>query len=327
MNVWTFQPPSWWPALFMVPVMYALGVLWRRRAQRSLVADFGRRERALLGEPSYVWSREVLALAALATLTVALLRPVAPGREAQLAPDVVLCVDVSRSMGAEDERPTRFTAMRRQAHGLLASAIGSRFALVAFAGDAQVVAPVTGDRRAVAWLLDELEPGATGQGGTDLAAAIRAAAQSLARVGSGGEILLLTDGEDFGEEAAQAASVALADGHRVHCVGFGTSGGSRIVIEDLDGEQSFLLDKSGEEVVSRLDVDALGRVAASGGGALLRCDQGDALAVYWRDELLPFSARRRMAAGEEDVVQRFWWPLLGGVLLWMLRMCLPERTR
>ena len=327
MNVWTLQPPSWWPALLMVPAIYALGVWWRRRAQRSLTADFGRREHALLGEPRFIRSREALSIAALAAVTLALLRPVAPGHDAQLAPDVVLCVDVSRSMGAEDASPTRFAAMRRQAREMLASAMGSRFALVAFAGNAQVVAPVTADRRAVAWLLDELEPGAIGRGGTNLAAAIRVAAQALARVGTSGEILLLTDGEDFGEDAAQAASAAFADGHRVHGVGFGSSGGSRVVVEDLDGAQSFLLDRSGDEVVSRLDAAALGRVASSGGGELLRSDEDDAMAVYWREALLPFAARHRMAAGEADVVQRFWWPLLGGVLLWMLKMCLPERTR
>ena len=98
-------------------------------------------------------------------------------------------------------------------------------------------------------------------------------------------------------------------------------------VEDLDGAQSFLLDRSGDEVVSRLDAAALGRVASSGGGELLRSDEDDAMAVYWREALLPFAARHRMAAGEADVVQRFWWPLLGGVLLWMLKMCLPERTR
>ena len=327
MSSWTFQPPAWWPALVVVPVVYAAGVWQRRRAQRSLRQDFGRREHELLGRPVHVAVREMLAVAALGAWCLALLRPVAPGREAQVAPDVVLCVDVSRSMAAEDVAPSRFERMRLQLRRLLERAVGSRFALVAFAGDAQVVAPLTADRAAVAWLLRELAPGAIGRSGTDLAAAIDAASTALLRVGARGEIVLLTDGEDFGEQSVRAAQAARADGHRVHCFGYGSPGGSRIVVTGRQGEQAFLLDDAGAEVVTRLDEAALAAVAAAGAGRLSCVTGEDAVADYWRDELFPYAARRRLAAGDADVVQCFWWPLLGGVLLWMLRMCLPERRR
>ena len=327
MNLWTLQPPGWWPALLAAPLLLWWGLALRRRAEASLWRDFGPRRDELLGRPSYRGARAGLLLLAAAFWGLALLRPVAPGREAQLAPDVVLCVDVSRSMAAGDAEPTRFQAMRAQAHALLDGAAGSRFALVAFAGDAQVVAPLTADRGAIAWLLDELEPGAVGRGGTDLTAAIEAARGALERVGAVGEVLLLTDGEDFGEAADSAASAARDAGHRVQAVGYGGVGGSKIVVEDEDGRQAFLQDDQGLDVVTRLDAAALSAVAAAGGGALWRESERTALLTRWRDELVPFAARRRLAAGDADVVQRFGWPLLAGVLLWMLRMCLPERRR
>ena len=165
MNLWTLQPPGWWPALLAAPLLLWWGRSLRRRAEAALASDFGPRRDELLGRPSYRGARAGLLLLAAAFWALALLRPVAPGREAQLAPDVVLCVDVSRSMAAGDAEPTRFQAMRAQVHALLDGAVGSRFALVAFAGDAQVVAPLTADRGAIAWLLDELEPGAVGRGG------------------------------------------------------------------------------------------------------------------------------------------------------------------
>ncbi|MCK5942222.1 MAG: VWA domain-containing protein [Planctomycetes bacterium] len=326
MNVWSLQPPTWWPALLALPPLLLLLTWLRRRHARALAAELGPREAALLGRRTWGRTRATLAVAAVAAIGLALLRPVSPGREAQLAPDVVLCVDVSRSMHADDVAPSRFALLREQVRALLDGAVGSRFALVAFAGDAHVVAPLTADRDAVAWLLDELAPGAVGRGGTDLGAAVDAAVAAFERVQTSGEVLLLTDGEDFGEVGARAAAAAAARGHRVHCVGYGSTAGSKIVVE-RDGEQAFLVDAAGNDVVTRLDVASLTALAEAGDGALWRDDARDALLRRWRDELVPFAARRRLAAGEADVVQRFAWPLLVGLLLWMLRLCLPERRR
>jgi len=141
-----------------------------------------------------------------------------------------------------------------------------------------------------------------------------------------GEVLLLTDGEDFGVAGAEAAAAAAAAGDRVQCVGYGREGGSKIVVEQ-DGEQRYLVDENGQDVVTRLDVASLGAVAAAGRGALRRDGAPDALARMWRDELVPYAARRRLAAGEADVVPRYGWPLFVGLLLLMLRTCLPERRR
>ncbi|MFT4515649.1 MAG: Ca-activated chloride channel family protein, partial [Planctomycetota bacterium] len=208
------------------------------------------------------------------------------------------------------------------------SGIGSRYALLAFAGDVQAVAPLTADREAIQWLLDELAPGAiaSGAGGTNLGAAIEAAAERLERVGTQGELLLLTDGEDFAGTAEQAATVAAQNGHRVHCIGYGTTAGSKIVVE-LDGEQSFLQDLAGQDVITRLDVESLATVSAAGSGTFVHDQAPSALVDLWRDTLVPYAAKRHLAASATDVVQRFTWPLLAGVLLMMLRMCLPERRR
>ena len=276
-------------------------------------------------------TRAALAGSAVVLIGVALLRPVTPGKEAQLAPDIVLCVDVSRSMAAGDGDPTRFDTMRRQVHTLLQGSVGSRFALLAFAGDVQPIAPLPADREAIAGLLDELAPGAMdlgspAAGGTNLGRAIESAARSLARVGTVGELLLLTDGEDFAGAADRAAKAATEQGHRVHCVGYGSVAGSKVVIEQ-DGRQGYLQDHTGADVVTRLDVDRLARVAAAGSGSFVRGHRSDVLVDLWRRELVPFSAGRRLAAADADVLQRFKWPLLAGLLLLMLRMCLPERSR
>jgi Ca-activated chloride channel family protein len=311
-----------------LPVFRVFGYCWARRSYQQVRVEFGRREHDLCGVRSFVRTRGALALLATSAIALGLLRPVQPGREAQLAPDVVLCIDVSRSMAAGDVAPTRFVAMQQQVRNLLESGIGSRYAMLAFAGDVHVVAPLTADREAIQWLLEELAPGAieSGAGGTNLGAAIEAAAERLDRCGTQGELLLLTDGEDFVGTAEIAATIAAQNGHRVHCIGYGTTAGSKIVVE-LDGEQSFLQDRAGQDVVTRLDVDSLTTVSAAGLGTFRHDQSPQALFELWRDTLVPFAAKRHLKALDTDVVQRFTWPLLAGLLLMMLRLCLPERRR
>jgi Ca-activated chloride channel homolog len=330
MNVWALQPPNWWPALLAMPLLLWGAHLFSKRYHRQLQREFGRREAELLGRRRLSRTRATLAVLALAGITLSLLRPVQPGREAQLAPDVVLCVDVSRSMAAGDAEPSRFDALKRQVQQLLQNGVGSRFALLAFAGEVQAIAPLTKDREAVAWLLEELAPGALAANsdgnGTNLGAAITFAAASLERVGTVGDLVLLTDGEDFAGTAQQAALAASKQGHRVYCVGYGSTAGSKIVIEH-NGQQEFLQDGAGNDVITQLDVDSLARVAAAGQGMFVHDAQANTLLKLWREQLLPAAARRHLLAGDTSVVERFWWPLFVGVLLWMLRMCLPERRR
>lgn len=326
MNTWALQPPPWWPWLVvLVPIALLLCVVCGRRYHRQVRAELGPRQFALLGARRFVVARATCLGLAVAAISIALLRPVVPGREAQLAPDVVLCVDVSRSMLAGDGDPTRFASLRRQAHGLLQGGIGSRFALLAFTSDVQTIAPLTADRDAVAWLLDELLPGAVlTVGGTNVGAAIEVGCALLEGGATAGDVVLLTDGEDFEGMGERAAMAAAASGHRVHCVGFGSQAGSKIVI-DRAGEQAYLQDASGDDVITRLDVASLRNVVSAGDGTFVRDADGDELLRLWRDDLLPYAAENRLAAGEADVVPRFGWPLLAGLLLLMLHLCLPER--
>jgi len=328
MSVWALQPPNWWPVLLLLPAFLAFGYWWARGNYQRIHLELGRRENTLCGVRSYARTRAVLGALAAIAIALALLRPVQPGREAQLAPDVVLCIDVSRSMAAGDGAPTRFAAMQEQVRSLLERGVGSRYAMLAFAGDVQVIAPLTPDRESIRWLLEELAPGAiaTGVAGTNLGAAIEAGAERLRRCGTQGEIVLLTDGEDFAGSAVVAAEAAEQNGHRVHCIGYGSSAGSKIVVEQ-DGEQTFLQDGAGRDVVTCLNVESLATTAAAGSGSFCNDQSPTALFDLWRDTLVPFAAKRQLKAADTDVVQQFTWPLLAGLLLMMLRMCLPERQR
>ncbi|HEX5052546.1 MAG TPA: VWA domain-containing protein [Planctomycetota bacterium] len=328
MSALLFLVPRWWPALLVLPVLLWLGA----RASIAL-ADrrrraFGRRDEALAGRTCGGRLRLGCALAAAGLATAALLQPVAGETAGEpVGPDVVLCLDVSRSMAARDAAPTRLGAAQQQIEHLAAVAAGARLGLVAFAGDARLAVPLCSDLEAVVRLADDLTPGGSGRGGTDLGAAIDAALAALQRVhGLGGSIVLLTDGEDFAGRGRAAAARALAAGVPVHCLGFGGEGGSKVVVEAADGE-TFLKDVAGDEVVTRLDAASLADVAAAGGGAFERPRSVRRLAELYAAVLAPAAQAAAARDPRQEPAQRFQWPLLGALLFWMLRACLPERRR
>lgn len=328
MNGFGFALPAAWPALLLVPpvALWCAFAAARRRARAEALLP-ARRVDALLGPRRWVRSRRALGALAAVAATLALLRPVAgelPGEP--LGADVVLCADVSRSMRARDVAPDRLGALGATVAAAADAAFGARFGLVAFAGEARLLAPLTADLAAVAMLATNLDPGLVPRAGSDLGAALRLAGQALGRAGRrGGAIVVLTDGEDFGGAGRAAAAELAAVGIEVHCLGFGTVEGSKIVVETETG-QRYLQDGNGRDVVTALDPASLTEVAAAGGGTFALAGP-DALATLYERHLRP----RALAAAHDDALReqahRFQWPLLVALLAWMLRTLLPERRR
>jgi Ca-activated chloride channel family protein len=324
-TAFVFLVPPWWPALLALPLLLVLAWRLEARAERRNRALLGARLAAAAGERAFVRTRALAGAGAVLAIGIALLQPVGPGRDGDGGADVVLCVDVSWSMAARDEGPSRLGAARR-AIGALVEALGpSRLALVAFAGDAQLLVPLTADGAAVALLAGTLAPGAHGRAGTDPGAAIDAAGALLARAGRGGAIVVCGDGEDFAGNGIDAAARARGAGLTVHTLGCGTEAGSKIALETGDGE-AFLRDGAGADIVTRLERASLEAVAAAGGGTFRRVAP-DGLRALHADVLLPGARAEALRSGRIARVSLAHWPLLAAFCLWMLRACLPERRR
>lgn len=328
MNGLHWLSPAAWPALLLLLslAVWAIGAE-RARRQRQRAA-FGRRVDAVLGRPAFVRARAGCAIGAALCCGVALLQPLAgdaPGEPAR--PEVVLCLDLSRSMLARDLPQGRLRAAQDDVRALAETNARLRAGLVAFAGVAEWIVPRTDDMHSLAVLAATLDPSRLARGGTDLAAAIDTALTAFAS--GGGEhtaIVLLTDGEDFGDAASAAVQRALAAGVTVHALAYGSEAGSKIVVAGDDGEV-FLQDATGADVVSVPDRAALAALAAAGGGTFGIGDGRGAL-LRLVDEVLTPRARR---AAHRDPTRQpphvFQWPLLLGVLLSMLALALPERLR
>lgn len=328
MSAVVFLVPAWWPLLLLVPAAVWLGARLSAAARRAAADELDGRETVSWGTRRWGAWRAACAVGAATATGVALLQPVwGDGDGEPVGPDVVLCLDVSWSMAARDVAPSRLAAAQAEIERLATARPGTRLGLVVWAGDARAVVPLVADLPSVAAIARTFAAGASGRGGSDPGAAIDAALATLRGGGAAaGAIVLLGDGEDFAGHGVAAAARASAAGVPVHCLGFGSEAGSKIVVPG-DGGETFLRDTAGTEIVTRLERAGFAAIAAAGGGRCLAPAPAGALAALVDDTIA--SSARAVASQDHtrNPAHRFQWPLLAAVLLWMLRVALPERSR
>lgn len=185
--------------------------------------------------------------------------------------DVVVAVDVSNSMLAEDLRPNRMEVARRALTQLIERLQGDRLGIVVFAGTAYTQLPITADKSAAKLFLGNIGPGMVTTQGTALGAAISTAARSFKADGAKGRaIIVISDGESFEDDGEAAALAAAGEGIVVNTIGLGTVEGAPIPERRGDQVLGFKKDKEGNTVISKLNEDMLRRVAAAGNGEYVK---------------------------------------------------------
>lgn len=241
--------------------------------------------------------------------------------------DVLIALDVSRSMLAEDVKPNRLQRAQQELSALIDRLDGDRIGILAFAGNAQVACPLTTDRAAAKMFLADLGPESVAVPGTSLGGVIRTALESFPKGGEGYRVLvLLTDGEDHRSDPEAAAREAKDAGVKVLAIGFGTPGGEPIPLRDASGGVAgYLKDAQGRTVVSRLDEGLLKRLAETTGGAYWPSMTGS-LEADRLAEVIGRMQTRDLGAGKYSAAEdRFQFPLALAVLLLLFSFWLPQR--
>lgn len=275
-----FARPDALVALLCVAMLVLLlgqDAAWRHGARLRFAT------RAMLtrmGEPSLyppLWLRGAMVTAALVLIALAVARPKGSATEQTLASqgiDLMVALDVSNSMRVRD---MGLRSRLEVAKELLAEFIdrseGDRIGLVAFAGSAHVMCPFTLDHDTLNVFLGDLEYGSVARQGTSLAFAIQVAAERFEPEAEGGKvILILTDGEDQGSDAVEAAQAAAAAGIVIHTIGIGTPSGGVIPMgTDLWGNE-VTKRYDGGVVTSRLDQATLQVISQATGGLSFLAD-------------------------------------------------------
>lgn len=244
--------------------------------------------------------------------------------------DIVVAVDTSRSMLAEDVAPNRLTRAKLAALELIPRAKTDRLGLVAFAGTAFLQCPLTLDDEAYRQSVNTLSVGLIPQGGTAIGEAIRTALTAFKNDEDNEKIIvLMTDGEDHEPNAISAAEAAAAEGVKLFTIGVGTSEGDLLRVPSKSGSSDFVKDENGNAVKSHLDESLLHRLAATANGFYLPLRGANTIDVLYDRGLAPLLGQ--VKAGEKSLpamkrpMQRFQWPLAGAIVLLLLELFLPER--
>ncbi len=214
-----------------------------------------------------------LLLTAIIAIVAALTQPgwnPRPQRVERKGRDVIILLDVSRSMLAEDLYPNRLEQARLAIGDLIDELHGDRIGVIAFAGTSTIKCPLTHNYPFAKMTLDELHPQSVSQGGTLIGDAIRKAVDEVFDEDEKDfkDIIIISDGEDTNDSfAIDAAARAAGQGVRIFAIGLGDKiDGARIPIEDEFGNKNFLKYQD-EEVWSKLQDQTLREVALSAGGA------------------------------------------------------------
>ena len=184
--------------------------------------------------------------------------------------EVIVALDVSNSMLAEDIQPSRLERAKRAISKMVDRMENDRVGLIVFAGDAYVQIPVTSDYQAVKMFLPTIGPSTVPKQGTAIASAIDLAARSFSPgEGRSKALIIITDGENHEADPVAAAKKAHEEGITIHTIGIGKPSGAPIPLT-VNGQRTFLRDRNGHTVITRLDEPLLQKIAMAGGGIYVR---------------------------------------------------------
>ncbi len=279
MMLWALALPLLLAAAAMVK-RHREGKVWHRLVSPAHAAELVVRTPA--------WRRALpmlLTLLALSIGIIAAARPihgytsteaVASGR------NLLIALDISRSMETQDVKPSRLEEARAAAFELVDALPGDKIGLIVFSGEADLVVPLTYDHTALRDALEQVNRSWAGYGGTNFGLVLKKAMQDFTRSAPTGTnaLVIFSDGEDTVGSSLEIAQEAREKNLLVITVGVGTSAGDSI--PDARGENGLYQDAEGKHVISKLDTEALRRFAEATGGDYFTMGSGADLAAFAR---------------------------------------------
>ncbi|MBP3549272.1 MAG: VWA domain-containing protein [Rikenellaceae bacterium] len=313
--------------LLIIPAAIVLFIFAQMRRRRRLERFASSSLLAQLtpsASPARLRTKFVLYSLALVFLILAAARPQVGSKlreEHQKGIEMMLVVDVSNSMLAEDFEPNRLDRTKFAIDRVVESMKQDRIGVVAFAGEAQVQLPITSDYRMARAFARKLSPQMVRTQGTDLGAAIKLATMSFSSQSEGSRVMILiTDGENHESDALEAAQAAAEKGIAIYTIGIGTPEGAPVMI---GGE--YLTDENGDMVVSKLDEKMLQEIASTTGGAYVRATKQSIGLKEIVDRLKELDESDLATTRFEAFDEQFQYPLVVALLLLLVEWLILDR--
>lgn len=271
-----------------------------------------------------------LGLAAVALMMTALARPQWGFRwkeNKKKGLDIMVGLDTSRSMLAEDFRPNRLEFAKAELASFVKTLDGDRIGLEAFSGGAFLECPITVDYKGYMLALNSVTTESISKQGTSLSGAIREAVKGFEGAETKNKIfVLVSDGEHLEGDVKKAVSKAKGEGIKIFTIGIGSPDGAKIPVTDESGNPAYAKDKDGKTVITKLDEKTLEYIAKETGGEYVKATEtGLGIDYLYKEKLSKFEKRE----SEDDMVkvyeERFQIPLAFACILIMLEILMRER--
>lgn len=330
----TYQNPGFLPTALMLVFLLAAFYLWALGKRSARIARFA--DKSLLGAiaPSASLRRKVVKMVLIAVaagLALAALARPQWGFEWQetkrVGLDILIAIDVSKSMLATDVKPNRLERSKFAVKDLLKKLNGDRVGLIAFSGTAFLQCPLTIDYNGFLLALDDLAVGTIPRGGTSISSAIREAMDLFKGPDKKYKVLvIITDGEDLEGDPARAAKEAAEMGIMIYCVGVGTAEGELIPMYDDRGGRGYLEDKAGAIVKTKLNEEILKKISIDSGGSYVRATQAEFGLVLLYDKGISKLEKRDIEAKmRKSYKERYQYFLAIAAFLLFLEPFISER--
>jgi Ca-activated chloride channel homolog len=327
-----FAHPAWLILLALLPLLGASALAMARLRRKQWAAFVAPRLRSSLLKRSGAlprWLALLFLLAACAAIIAALARPQADAgtrTEKTLGRNVLVALDLSRSMRVQDVKPDRLTQAKMVIYELLDAMPNERIGLIGFAGTADLYAPLTVDHAAVRETVEQIDETWPPRGGSDLAAAIRLATDTLRKTGQkNNALIILSDGEKHAGDIEQMISEAGQSGVYILAIGVGTEDGDYVPNPEAPGGR--VLDKRGQSVISRLQPDVMRRLASETDGRFALAGTGQDLPAMVKSAIRDLDAFEMEGRERTVSVEFFQWLVLPAILCLLASLVAATRWR
>ncbi len=332
--------PTWLQFLWAALALFIFAILSYKQGIYKLTKYFGeKRQKFLTGSVSPFKRKLHLSLQVLCMICFALslARPLLGSRRSEVKQtglEMIIALDVSTSMLAEDDKPSRLEHAKHEIMHLLDLLSGDRVGVIAFAGSAVLVSPMTSDHSAVKMYVASLNTNSVSTQGTNFKDVADEAIRAFERGGVEGlngtkptrVLLIASDGEDNEPGGISAMKKATDQGVRVFALGFGSARGAPIPIRDERGNlTSYKKDRSNQPVLSMPSDEGLSKLTRAGGGSYFHStfDEGEIknlIADF--DKLGKADFKSQMST---DYDEKFQIPLMLGILFGFLELLIGDR--
>ena len=243
--------------------------------------------------------------------------------------DIMIAIDTSKSMLAEDVKPNRLTRSKLAVKDLLKKLKGDRIGLIAFSGTAFLQCPLTVDYGGFLLALNDLDVSTIPRGGTSISSAIKLALKNFEGEYKKFKILIIiTDGEDHEGDSLNLAKKAATEEIKIYTIGIGTKEGDLISVKVESGKKTFLKDSEGNVVKSSLNEDLLRKIALTTGGMYVRSSGAEfGLDLIYEEKLSKMEKREIKEEIAKLYYERFQLFLAIALLFLLVEMCLNDRKK